>query len=74
MFKRRLSKTGEVIDEEVEQHKVGPEEDASLMHDQQALANETKPCGSCYGAATSSEQCCNTCEEVSVHHTLQPAS
>ena len=63
VFKKRLSSTGEVIDDKIEEHKVGPEEDERLLHEQQA-ANETKPCGSCYGASTKAEDCCNTCEEV----------
>ena len=64
VFKKRLSSTGETIDDEVEQHKVGPEEDERLLHDQQTADNETKPCGSCYGAAAKPEDCCNTCDEV----------
>ena len=60
MFKQRLKATGEPVVDEVEQHKVGPEEDLSLMHSP-APENETKACGSCYGAAG---DCCNTCEEV----------
>ena len=65
VFKKRLSSTGETIEEaEIEHHKVGPEEDERLLHDKEVAATETKPCGSCYGAAPKPEDCCNTCEEV----------
>ncbi|KAK9800198.1 hypothetical protein WJX73_008042 [Symbiochloris irregularis] len=60
VFKQRLKSTGEPVVDEVEQHKVGPEQDLTLMHGA-APENETKPCGSCYGATG---DCCNTCEEV----------
>ena len=59
MYKRRLDQKGLVIPDTVEKHKVGPEQDDTLLH----KGNETE-CGSCYGAGAE-EECCNTCDEVS---------
>ena len=58
MYKRRLDQKGLVIPDTVEKHKVGPEQDDTLLH----KGNETE-CGSCYGAGAE-EECCNTCDEV----------
>lgn len=62
MYKRRLSSTGEPLSEG-EKHKVGPEDDHSLLH----ATEETNStyCGSCFGAEETVDQCCNTCDEVS---------
>ena len=60
VFKRRLDSTGKVIENTVERHTVGPEQDTKLLH----ATNETE-CGSCYGAEEEHE-CCNTCDEVSL--------
>ncbi len=62
MYKRRLDQKGMVIPDTIEKHKVGPELDDKLKH----KSNETE-CGSCYGAAPEDE-CCNTCDEVRLHH------
>lgn len=62
VLKRRLDSTGKPLHEEGEAHKVGPEEDDTLLHTGQEGDNST--CGSCYGANSTPEQCCNTCEEV----------
>ena len=44
---------------------VGPEEDKRLMHATVHEEGDNSTCLSCYGANSSPEQCCNTCEEVS---------
>lgn len=64
MYKRRLDQKGMVIPDTIEKHKVGPELDDKLKH----KSNETE-CGSCYGAAPEDE-CCNSCDEVSLHNKL----
>lgn len=64
VFKKRLSSEGQPIDDQVEEHKVGPEEDDRLLHDKAAANNDSSYCGSCYGASQKPEDCCNTCEEV----------
>ena len=61
--KRRLDSSGKPLHHEGESHRVGPEEDDTLLHTDQPGDNST--CGSCYGANSTPEQCCNTCEEVS---------
>ena len=66
MYKRRLDQKGLVIPDTVEKHKVGPEQDDTLLH----KGNETE-CGSCYGAGAEGE-CCNTCDEVSAAPYLPP--
>ena len=60
--KRRLDSSGKPLHHEGESHRVGPEEDDTLLHTDQQGDNST--CGSCYGANSTPEQCCNTCEEV----------
>ena len=62
MLKRRLDSNGQPLHEEGEAHRVGPELDDKLMHTGQEGDNST--CGSCYGANSSPEACCNNCEEV----------
>ena len=44
---------------------VGPEEDDRLLNARAHEENDTTVCLSCYGANSSPDQCCNTCEEVS---------
>lgn len=43
---------------------VGPEEDSRLMHATVHEEGGNSTCLSCYGANSSPDQCCNTCEEV----------
>lgn len=62
VYRRRLDQRGLVIPDSEEKHKVGPEQDDTLLH----KGNETE-CGSCYGAGAEDE-CCNTCDEVGRCH------
>jgi hypothetical protein len=62
VYKRRLDSRGLVIENTVEQHKVGPETDEKLKHEKGA-----DYCGSCYGAHSNETHCCQTCDEVRWH-------
>ena len=57
IFKKRLGADGKPINHIGDKHKVGPE-----IRDPDA--NETLGCGSCYGAQSPEQECCNTCDEV----------
>ena len=57
IFKKRLGADGKPINHIGDKHKVGPE-----IRDPDA--NETVGCGSCYGAQSPEQECCNTCDEV----------
>jgi len=61
IYKRRLDKSGEVIDEHKQDH-LGDKSNETLN----ALATTLEPdrCESCYGAETGDHKCCNTCAEV----------
>ena len=57
IFKKRLGQDGKPINSIGDKHKVGPE-----IRDPDS--NDTVGCGSCYGAQSPEQECCNTCDEV----------
>lgn len=61
VYKKRLQADGTPIDEGIK-HTIGPE-NIDLISKDNVNENGTA-CGSCYGAQTSTQQCCNTCDEV----------
>ena len=61
VYKKRLQADGTPIDEGVK-HTIGPE-NLDLMSKDNVDENGTA-CGSCYGAQTATQPCCNTCDEV----------
>ena len=62
VYKKRLQADGTPIDEGIK-HTIGPE-NLDLMSKDNVDENGTA-CGSCYGAHTPSQPCCNTCDEAS---------
>jgi len=71
IYKRRLDLEGKPIEEPVRDLSVG-EAVAKITNKTEEQGNEAtdletvteKKCGSCYGAETEDQKCCNTCEEV----------
>ena len=61
VYKKRLQADGTPIDEGIK-HTIGPE-NLDLMSKDNVDENGTA-CGSCYGAQTATQPCCNTCDEV----------
>lgn len=61
VYKKRLQADGTPIDEGTK-HTIGPE-NLDLMSRDSVDENGTV-CGSCYGAQTTAQPCCNTCDEV----------
>lgn len=61
VYKKRLQADGTPIDEGIK-HTIGPE-NIDLLSKDNVNENGTA-CGSCYGAQTSTQPCCNTCDEV----------
>ena len=61
VYKKRLQADGTPIDEGTK-HTIGPE-NLDLMSKDNVDENGTV-CGSCYGAQTTAQPCCNTCDEV----------
>ena len=61
VYKKRLQADGTPIDEGIK-HTIGPE-NLDLMSKDKVDENGTA-CGSCYGAQTPTQPCCNTCDEV----------
>jgi hypothetical protein len=60
MYKQRLTLDGEPINEQPSMSNLARNEDP-----EGGASNDSKPtCGSCYGAETPEQKCCNTCEEV----------
>lgn len=68
VYKKRLQADGTPIDEGIK-HTIGPE-NLDLMSKDNVDENGTV-CGSCYGAHTPTQLCCNTCDEVIVVSTTQ---
>jgi endoplasmic reticulum-Golgi intermediate compartment protein 3 len=67
LFKRRLAADGRAVDAPVEKESVlgTPLPPKKAADDAAATPATTQAqCGSCYGAESRPEQCCNTCEEV----------
>ncbi|XP_050727756.1 endoplasmic reticulum-Golgi intermediate compartment protein 3-like [Eriocheir sinensis] len=68
IYKRKLDMDGRPIDDPERQEHIGhgtKESDAAAGQGNQTKALSDSPkCGSCYGANTKEDQCCNTCEEV----------
>ncbi|KAJ8762684.1 hypothetical protein K2173_011164 [Erythroxylum novogranatense] len=63
IIKRRLDDRGNVI--EIRQDGIGaPTIEKPLQRHGGRLEHNETYCGSCYGAETSNEHCCNSCEEV----------
>ncbi|KAK3423654.1 endoplasmic reticulum-Golgi intermediate compartment protein 3 [Eucalyptus grandis] len=63
IIKRRLDSNGQVIEER--QDGIGaPKIEKPLQRHGGRLEHNETYCGSCYGAETSDEECCNNCEEV----------
>lgn len=61
MYKKRLQADGTPIDEGTK-HTIGPENLDLLSRDN--VDENGTACGSCYGAQTNTQPCCNTCDEV----------
>ena len=61
VYKKRLQADGAPIDEGIK-HTIGPE-NLDLISKDNVDENGTA-CGSCYGAQTATQPCCNTCDEV----------
>lgn len=60
VYKARLDSSGRELEEhDIRLHKVGPSE-----HRPKDAANDTKKCGSCYGAENTDRPCCATCNDV----------
>ena len=59
LYKRRLSKDGEVVEEE-KQEELGHPGDAGV----EVSTADPDLCESCYGAESGERKCCNTCAEV----------
>lgn len=73
IFKQRLDKHGNMISESMEQADLNhashhrDEEDNGKKMKRDALQKKMQAqdyCGSCYGAESSPEECCNTCQQV----------
>ncbi|KAL2254412.1 UNVERIFIED_CONTAM: Endoplasmic reticulum-Golgi intermediate compartment protein 3 [Sesamum indicum] len=63
IFKKRIDSHGNVI--EVRQEGIGaPKIERPLQRHGGRLEHNETYCGSCYGAETSDDDCCNSCEEV----------
>lgn len=63
IFKKRLDTHGNVI--EVKQGEIGATKiEKPLQRHGGRLEKDEKYCGSCFGAETSDDDCCNSCEEV----------
>ncbi|KAL3814420.1 hypothetical protein ACJIZ3_015688 [Penstemon smallii] len=63
IFKKRIDSHGNVI--EVRQEGIGaPKIEKPLQRHGGRLEHNETYCGSCYGAETSDDDCCNSCEEV----------
>ncbi|KAL0422371.1 UNVERIFIED_CONTAM: Endoplasmic reticulum-Golgi intermediate compartment protein 3 [Sesamum latifolium] len=63
IFKKRIDSDGNVI--EVRQEGIGaPKIERPLQRHGGRLEHNETYCGSCYGAETSDDDCCNSCEEV----------
>ncbi|KAL9274466.1 Endoplasmic reticulum-Golgi intermediate compartment protein 3-like protein, partial [Drosera capensis] len=63
IFKKRVDAHGKVI--EVREDGIGaPKIQRPLQRHGGRLEHNETYCGSCYGAETSDDQCCNSCEEV----------
>ncbi|XP_044478384.1 endoplasmic reticulum-Golgi intermediate compartment protein 3-like [Mangifera indica] len=63
IFKKRLDNHGNVI--ETRQEGIGaPKIEKPLQRHGGRLEHNETYCGSCFGAETSDEDCCNSCEEV----------
>lgn len=63
IFKKRIDFHGNVI--EVKQEGIGaPKIEKPLQRHGGRLEHNETYCGSCYGAETSDDHCCNSCEEV----------
>ncbi|XP_073150229.1 uncharacterized protein [Henckelia pumila] len=63
IFKKRLDSHGNVI--EVRKDGIGaPQIEKPLQRHGGRLEHNETYCGSCYGAETSDDECCNSCEEV----------
>ncbi len=65
VYKKRLQADGTPIDEGTK-HSIGPE-NIDLMSKDKVDENGTV-CGSCYGAQTATQPCCNNCDEVCSLH------
>lgn len=63
VYKKRLRADGTPIDEGIK-HEIGPEniDESTVMKTENGTV-----CGSCYGAQTANQPCCNTCDEVRRH-------
>lgn len=58
LYKQRLKRNGEKVEESAEKLELGTTQPSSTT------AIEKKECGSCYGAETIEMPCCNTCDDV----------
>lgn len=64
IFKQRLDSHGNVIDKKNLEKIGAPKIEKPLQRHGGRLEKDEAYCGSCFGAETTDDQCCNTCEEV----------
>ncbi|TRY61194.1 hypothetical protein TCAL_01482 [Tigriopus californicus] len=62
VFKRRLDLDGKPLEDPVKERQLG--ESAQIVNKTKNNEIEVVTCGSCYGAETAEQKCCNTCNEV----------
>ncbi|XP_047495356.1 endoplasmic reticulum-Golgi intermediate compartment protein 3-like [Penaeus indicus] len=65
IYKRKLDLQGRPLQDPERQEHIGHSRDDSTNTTQGSTAEVTTPkCGSCYGAESEKNQCCNSCEDV----------
>ncbi|XP_053628893.2 endoplasmic reticulum-Golgi intermediate compartment protein 3 [Cherax quadricarinatus] len=66
IYKRKLDLEGRPIQDPVRQEQIGhgTEEELNAGANKTETTTAAPKCGSCYGAESEKDQCCNTCEDV----------
>ncbi|KAJ7556838.1 hypothetical protein O6H91_05G100600 [Diphasiastrum complanatum] len=64
IFKKRLDSSGKVVEPPTQESIGGPKIEKPLQRHGGRLEHNETYCGSCFGAETSDDDCCNSCEEV----------
>nr|XP_053628893.1 endoplasmic reticulum-Golgi intermediate compartment protein 3-like [Cherax quadricarinatus] len=66
IYKRKLDLEGRPIQDPVRQEQIGhgTEEELNAGTNKTETTTAAPKCGSCYGAESEKDQCCNTCEDV----------
>jgi len=65
IFKKRYDKDGNPINVDARREDLDDKADATITNDNNnATASKNESCGSCYGAETPEQPCCNTCADV----------